>query len=134
MRRAKRLAAVLAACGVIVAAVGCGGDDATADAGSTSEITSAPETTPIDTAPIGTSDTTPPEATGKVSANDASAEEIAAALEAAGVDNAERWTREVMEYRPYSTDDPSLAQLRKELLKYNPLPDQLELILGALEP
>ncbi len=39
-----------------------------------------------------------------------------------------------MEYRPYPSDDPSLAELRKELLKYNPSDEQLELILGALQP
>jgi len=38
----------------------------------------------------------------------------------------------VDEYRPYPTDDPSLAKLRQELAKYNPAPDVLEKILATL--
>lgn len=71
---------------------------------------------------------------GKVSANTASSAEIQAALTAAGVTNAARWTKEIEEYRPYPTDDPSLAKLRKELQKYNPSADQLDKILSALQP
>lgn len=55
----------------------------------------------------------------KVSANTGTADEIQASLESAGVANAGRWTREVMEYRPYDAGDSTLAQLRQELLKYN---------------
>ena len=68
----------------------------------------------------------------KVNANTASQEEIQGALEAAGVPNSARWTREVMEYRPYPTDDPSFAKLRQELAKYNPAPDVVDKIVGAL--
>jgi hypothetical protein len=67
-----------------------------------------------------------------VSANDASRAEIQAALEAAGVPNAARWAGEVVEYRPYA-DDPTWAQLRKELAKYNPAPGVVDQIIGVLQ-
>ena len=78
--------------------------------------------------------TTGSAAATKVSANTASSAEIQAALTAAGVTNAARWTKEIEEYRPYPTDDPKLAKLRKELAKYNPSADQLDKILSALQP
>src|SRR4051812_25990230 len=56
----------------------------------------------------------------KVSANTASEDEIATALKNAGVSNPERWAEEVVEYRPYPTDDPNLTKLRTNLAKYNP--------------
>ncbi|MFG1705382.1 hypothetical protein ACFLIM_19510 [Nonomuraea sp. M3C6] len=71
---------------------------------------------------------------GKVSANTASESEITAALEAAGVDNAARWTREVMEYRPYAADDPNLTSLRDNLAKYNPGQQTVDKIVSALVP
>jgi hypothetical protein len=48
------------------------------------------------------------------------------------VSNAARWAREVDEYRPYPTDDPSLAKLRRELSKYNPAPGVVDQIISAL--
>jgi DNA uptake protein ComE-like DNA-binding protein len=72
--------------------------------------------------------------TGKVSANTASASEITAALEAAGVSNAARWTREVMEYRPYAANDTGLTSLRQNLAKYNPGEDTITKIISALTP
>jgi hypothetical protein len=68
----------------------------------------------------------------KASANNASAAQLQAALEAAGVPNASTWVREVQEYRPYPTDDPSFAKLKSNLAKYNPSADTLSRILGAL--
>jgi hypothetical protein len=73
-------------------------------------------------------------AVGKVSANTASQSEIAAALAAAGVPNADRWAREVTEYRPYPANDPTLQVLQDNLAKYNPDPATLAGILGALQP
>ncbi len=70
----------------------------------------------------------------RISANDASADELVAALEAAGVSAADRWAREIMEYRPYPTDDPSLIKLQDELAKYDPAPETLAAILSILEP
>jgi hypothetical protein len=68
----------------------------------------------------------------KVDANSASQDQIQQALEAAEVPNAARWTREVMEYRPYPTNDPSFAKLRQELAKYNPSADVVDKIVSAL--
>jgi DNA uptake protein ComE-like DNA-binding protein len=70
----------------------------------------------------------------KVSANTASAEEIQAALEAAGVSNADRWAREVVEYRPYDSNDPDLTSLRQNLKKYNPGEETVNKIVSALTP
>jgi hypothetical protein len=72
--------------------------------------------------------------TGKVSANTASESEITAALQAAGVDNAARWTREVMEYRPYPANDPKLTSLRDNLAKYNPGQETVDKIVSVLTP
>jgi hypothetical protein len=68
----------------------------------------------------------------EVNANTASVEELQAAFEAAGITNADKWAREVAEYRPYPAD-PTWAQLRQELSKYNIAPDVLEKIIGLLE-
>lgn len=70
----------------------------------------------------------------KVSANTASEDAIAAALKAAGVASPKRWAAEVVEYRPYATDDLSLAKLRENLLKYNPAQGTLDQILSTLLP
>jgi competence protein ComEA len=70
----------------------------------------------------------------KVSANTASEEEIAAALESAGVSNPERWAEEVVEYRPYPTDDSNLTKLRDNLAKYNPGQETTDKIVSALTP
>ena len=70
----------------------------------------------------------------KVSANTASEDEIAAALESAGVSNPERWAEEVVEYRPYPADDPNLTTLRDNLAKYNPGQETTDLIVSALAP
>ncbi len=69
-----------------------------------------------------------------VSANTATQDELAAALEAAGVPNADRWAREVIEYRPDATDDTTLQELQDNLAKYNPDPTTLAAILAALTP
>jgi hypothetical protein len=68
----------------------------------------------------------------KVNANTASQDQIEQALGAAGVPNATRWAREVVEYRPYPTDDPSFVKLRQELAKYNPSPDVVDKIVASL--
>jgi hypothetical protein len=70
----------------------------------------------------------------KVSANTASEDEIATALTNAGVSNPERWAEEVVEYRPYPTDDPNLTKLRTNLAKYNPGQETTDKIVSALKP
>jgi hypothetical protein len=70
----------------------------------------------------------------KVSANDATYDDLVAALEAAGVSAADRWADEIMEYRPYDTSDPTLAKLQDELAKYDPSAETVAGILSVLEP
>ena len=111
------LAAALA-----VGPVACGG--------SSDSSSSGPTTTAASDAPA----TAGSSSSGKVSANEASTEEIAAALQAAGVDNADRWADEVTEYRPYPADDPDLTGLRDELEKYDPGQETIDRIVGALQP
>jgi hypothetical protein len=55
-------------------------------------------------------------------------------FKAAGISNAEKWADEVMEYRPYPSDDPNFAKLRQELAKYNPAPGVVDQIVAILEP
>jgi hypothetical protein len=69
---------------------------------------------------------------GRVNANTASVAELQAAFEAAGISNADKWAREVDEYRP-CPNDPTWAQLRQELGKYNIADDVLEKIISVLE-
>jgi hypothetical protein len=69
-----------------------------------------------------------------VSANTASEEEVTAALESAGVSNAQKWAHEVVEYRPYPADDPNFTALRDALVKYNPGQETTDKIVSALTP
>jgi hypothetical protein len=101
---------------VALALAGCGGSDS-----------AAPTTTKEPTA----TNTTAP--TGKISVNNSTRDELIAAFEAAGIPSADRWADEVTEYRPYSVDDTSYAQLRTELAKYNPPPEVLEKIIAMMK-
>jgi hypothetical protein len=84
--------------------------------------------------PSSTAPSAPASATSKVSANTASEDEIATALESAGVSNSERWAEEVVEYRPYPADDQNLTKLRDNLAKYNPGQETTDKIVSALAP
>lgn len=95
----------------------CGGDDDTATAATTSTVAASGDDSTSGTA--------------TVDANTASVAEMAAAFEAAGVPNAERWAREVEEYRPYDASD-NWANLRDELAKYNIDQDTFDLIVSVL--
>jgi hypothetical protein len=110
---------------VVVAAAGCGGSTTTNGGGASAS--SSPTTSSA-----AASATSQPGA--KVSANTASESDIASALTAAGVSNAERWAHEVVEYRPYPADDPNLAKLRDNLAKYNPGQETVDKIVSALTP
>ena len=92
--------------------------------------TAATPTTAATTATTATTAST--SASTKANANTASQAEIQRALEAAGVSNAARWAGEVVEYRPYPTNDPTLAKLRQNLVKYNPGPGVVDGIVSAL--
>jgi membrane-bound lytic murein transglycosylase B len=117
------LSALIAA--VLLAA--CGGAAATPLASATATGVSA-----ATVSPVATSTTTSATSGTKASANNATAAQLQAALEAAGVPNASTWVREVQEYRPYPTDDPSFAKLKSNLAKYNPSAETLSRILAAL--
>jgi DNA uptake protein ComE-like DNA-binding protein len=141
MRTPLRLA-VLAVAGVLTLAA-CGGDskDTPAAAQATTTVpatatTAAPATTATTAATTGTTANTAPATTvttiAKANANTASRSEITAALTAAGVSNAARWAIEVEEYRPYPTNDPTMAKLRQNLVKYNPGPGVVDGIVSAL--
>ncbi len=110
---------------VAVALVACGGAAAAP----------APNATAATTIPIaspGAAGAATAGSTTKASANNATAAQLQAALEAAGVPNASRWVIEVQEYRPYPNDDLSFAKLKSQLAKYNPSADTLSRILAAL--
>lgn len=119
--------ATLALVTAILAA--CSGAAATATPGATQ-----PTATAAPAASTGAGATTPADAVTRVSASSASYEELVAALTAAGVPNAARWANEVVEYRPYPADDPTLQKLQDNLAKYNPSPETLAAILSALAP
>lgn len=108
-----------------VALVACGGAAAAPAPSATAASTIAIAT------PGATGAATAPSTT-KASANNATAAQLQAALEAAGVPNASRWVIEVQEYRPYPNDDLSFAKLKSQLAKYNPSADTLSRILAAL--
>jgi len=60
--------------------------------------------------------------------------ELQQAFEAAGISNAAKWAKEVVEYRPYPSDDPSFAKLKGELAKYNPSAEVVAKIVATLTP
>ncbi len=102
------------------------GSSGGSDAASTTTVAAGASTT------TGASTGTGNQAPAKVSANDASREEIAAALTAAGVANAERWAGEVVEYRPYDDAADGFPHLREELAKYNPADGVVDQIISVL--
>ena len=122
---------VLTALVVAIALAACGGAaNAAAASPTAADIATATATaTPTSTT---AATTTASATTTKASANNATAAQLQAAFEAAGVPNASRWVAEVREYRPYPVDDPSFAKLRSNLAKYNPSADTMSRILAAL--
>jgi len=119
-----------AAVGLSLALAACGGSG---DAATTTAASAATTTTTATATTVAQTETTAAQAVAKVNANTASTDEIVAALQAAGVGNADRWAREVVEYRPYDTSDPDLTHLRDELAKYNPAAGVVDEIVSALE-
>lgn len=109
---------------VPLALAACGG-------GAAASPSTPPGTAPAASTPAGASSVP---SSDKVNANTASQAELASAFAAAGIPNADRWAREVTEYRPYPADDPTWATLRQELGKYNIDPATLEQIIALLEP
>ena len=131
LSRARSRLGLTAVAALLVVGACTSGSAATPSTTATATSTPAGSVAPASsTAPDPSSAT----AVGKVSANTASQSEIAAALAAAGVPNADRWAREVTEYRPYPANDPTLQVLQDNLAKYNPDPATLAGILSALQP
>jgi hypothetical protein len=125
-----------------IAAVGCLLITA---CGSTAGASSAASSTPTQAVTIAASSPTATSASvaiptstaasaaiQKVNANTATEAELQAAFTAAGISSAARWAREVAEYRPYPTDDPTFAKLRGELAKYNPGQTTADQIVATL--
>jgi hypothetical protein len=112
----------------VVACGGGGGSPLTPGSTATSSTTSTTSSSNAASPAAGSSQAA---ATGSIDANNATQAELAAAFAAAGISNADRWAREVAEYRPYEAD-PTWARLRQELGKYNIDPAVLEQILALL--
>ena len=128
MPRILKVAGVGLALSMIVA--GCSGTTAVESTSSRSPAATA-ETTPTSTSTAVPADASA--ATGtRLNVNTATVEELQAAFATAGISNPDRWAREVAEYRPYPSD-PTWAQLRQELGKYNIDPAVLEQIIALLE-
>ena len=121
-----RLSLICVVAVVVLAVAGCGGSTTTN--GSGASASSSPTTS---SAAAATATSQPG---AKVSANTASESDIASALSTAGVSNAERWAKEVVEYRPYPADDPNMTKLRDNLAKYNPGQETVDKIVSALTP
>ncbi len=132
--------------GVALIAAACsGGDDdatpttaataaaTTAAAASTQPAANATGTGAAASAATATRTATSTAAAARVSANNATIAELTAAFEAAGISSANRWAREVDEYRPYATTDTNLNKLRQELAKYNPGPGVVDAIVTTLQ-
>lgn len=109
------------------AACAGGASDGDADADASFPAAASPAGGALGTVPPGG-------AVMGVSANTATVEEIADALAAAGVDNAEKWANEVEEYRPYADADELKSKLNRELAKYDPGQETIDRIVGALVP
>ncbi len=136
MRRILPIGPVVIVLGVVLAACGGDGDTPAIDAASQATATalpstSAPPATTATTVALATTTTTAT-AVRKVNANTASQSEIQSALAEVSVPSAGQWSREVVEYRPYPTNDPTFAKLRQNLAKYNPGPGVVDGIIAAL--
>src|SRR5215218_1270320 len=130
-----RLLTTCAAAALALGLAACGGTStpSTSAAPASSAAAAAPTDSEDESATADEADETA-SAGAKVSANTASEEEIAAALESAGVSNADRWAEAVVEYRPYPTDDPNLTKLRDNLAKYNTGQETTDKIVSSLTP
>ena len=132
-----RTTRLLTACVTAALALGltaCGGAATPATTAPASSAAAAEPTDSADDSATADDDADTAAAGARVSANTASEDEIAAALETAGVNNADRWAEEVVEYRPYPPDDANLTKLRENLAKYNPGQETTDKIVSALTP
>ena len=134
LTRRTLLTGVAAVAGALVLSA-CGGSPATSGgtaAAPPAQSASAPAASPAASGGAPAASPATGSVTQKVNANTATVAEMQRAFEAAGISSAARWAREVEEYRPYPTDDPSFAKLRRELAKYNPGPGVVDQIVATL--
>lgn len=122
--------ALLSVIAVPFALTACTEDAKTSGTSTTTTTTSASNPSADESTETSSTTTTSSSSDERVNANTASESEIAAALQAVGVPNAQRWAREVAEYRPYSDDN--WQHLREELSKYNIDETTFTLIISAL--
>ena len=116
--RTLRLAVLLPALALAFAIAGCGEDSGDSTAGATSPATAAASDAGAD---------------GKLSANNATVEELEAAFAAAGISNPGAWAHDIEHHRPFPADDPEFAKLREGLAEHNAAPDVVETIVGLLK-
>ncbi len=110
--------ALLLALTLALAIAGCGEDSSDSTAATASPATPS------------ASDTA---AGGKVSANNATAEELEAAFAAAGVSNAKALAHEVEHNRPFAVDDTDFTKLRRGLAEHNAAPEVVDAIIAKLK-
>ncbi len=113
----KRISRVILALSTVVALGACGDDAGTASPTIAAGTSASGAVAPAETT---------------VNANTASEAEIAAALSASGIANAEEWAHEIEEYRPYDGTEAGWDTLRGELAKYEATPEIIEQILAVL--
>lgn len=108
--------AVLLACTLTV--VGCGGGGGVPAGGSNQPGVKPPDIS----------------ASNKQSINDASVQDITAALRTNQVHDPEMWAKVVMQYRPYPNDDPHLGKLRQAMADNHADPQTIDQITAVLQP
>ena len=123
---------LLAAIASAIVLGACGSPSATSPTAAPPQSVATTSASPSPVTAASPSPAASPAVVQKVNANTASVAELQRAFEAAGISNAARWAREVEEYRPYPTNDPSFAKLRQELAKYNPGPGVVDQIVATL--
>ncbi|MYD92246.1 MAG: hypothetical protein F4Y02_00845 [Chloroflexi bacterium] len=116
--RILRVVALLLALTIALAIAGCGEDSGDSATGATSPATPAASDAGAD---------------GKLSANNATVEELEAAFAAAGISNPGAWAHDIEHHRPFPADDTEFAKLRRGLAEHNAAPDVVETIIGLLK-
>ena len=128
MTQVTRLAATLG----LALTVACGSSATASSPAAVSSTPTAVATAAAAATAAGGSAATSTATIAKVSANNATNEQLIAAFTAAGIPNASSWAREVQEYRPYDTSDANLTKLRQNLVKYNPAAGLVDKIVATL--